>query len=176
MTTDPYPPIGDYAMIGDCHSVALVSRTGSIDWACPRRFDAGSCFGRLLDWETGGHCSITPTALSEPPLRSYVDGTLVLCTVPDPDQALAEVGRILRPGGTYLFLEHVRSPFTRLSRWQDRIQPIWTFFGAGCHPNRDTPAAIERAGFELERLDRFGFSPNLVLDKPHAKGVARKPA
>ena len=78
--SDPYPPIGDYGLIGDCHSVALVSRTGSIDWGCPRRFDAGSSFGRLLDWGQGGHCSITPTALSEPPLRSYVDGTLVLQT------------------------------------------------------------------------------------------------
>ena len=78
--SDPYPPIGDYALIGDCHSVALVSRTGSIDWGCPRRFDAGSCFARLLDWDHGGHCSITPTELSEPPLRSYVDGTLVLAT------------------------------------------------------------------------------------------------
>jgi GH15 family glucan-1,4-alpha-glucosidase len=78
--SEPYPPIGDYALIGDCHSVALVSRTGSIDWACPRRFDAGSCFGRLLDWRHGGHCSITPTQLSEPPVRSYVDGTLVLAT------------------------------------------------------------------------------------------------
>ena len=77
---DPYPPIGDYALIGDCHSVALVSRTGSVDWACPRRFDAGSCFARILDWQGGGHCSITPTDLSEPPLRSYVDGTLVLET------------------------------------------------------------------------------------------------
>ena len=80
MVSDPYPPIGDYAMIGDCHSVALVSRTGSIDWACPRRFDAGSCFARILDWEHGGHYSITPTDLSEPPTRSYVDGTMVLAT------------------------------------------------------------------------------------------------
>ena len=80
MSSDPYPPIGDYALIGDCHSVALVSRTGSVDWACPRRFDAGSCFARILDWQGGGHCSITPTDLSEPPLRSYVDGTLVLET------------------------------------------------------------------------------------------------
>ena len=105
-----------------------------------------------------------------------VVGTLVLCTVPNPDEALAEVGRILKPGGTYLFLEHVRSTAPRLARWQDRIQPIWTFFGAGCHPNRDIPAAIERAGFGLERLDRFDFSPNMVLDKPHARGIARKSA
>src|SRR5207253_3332855 len=52
--TDPYPPIGDYAAIGDCHSIALVSRSGSIDWACIPRFDAGSCFGRILDWDSGG--------------------------------------------------------------------------------------------------------------------------
>jgi len=80
VVSDPYPPIGDYAMIGDCHSVALVSRTGSIDWACPRRFDAGSCFARILDWEHGGHYSITPTNLTEPPTRSYIDGTMVLST------------------------------------------------------------------------------------------------
>jgi len=78
--SDPYPPIADYALIGDCHSVALVSRTGSIDWGCPWRFDAGSAFARILDWENGGHCSITPTDLSGTPRRSYVDGTLVLET------------------------------------------------------------------------------------------------
>jgi GH15 family glucan-1,4-alpha-glucosidase len=77
---DPYPPIGDYALIGDCHSVALVSCTGSIDWACPRRFDAGSCFARLLDWSHGGHFSITPTQVSEPPERAYVENTMVLTT------------------------------------------------------------------------------------------------
>ena len=58
---DHYPPIGDYALIGDCHSAALVSRRGSIDWCCLPRFDSGSAFGRLLDWDRGGHCSIAPT-------------------------------------------------------------------------------------------------------------------
>jgi ubiquinone/menaquinone biosynthesis C-methylase UbiE len=105
-----------------------------------------------------------------------VVGTLVLCTVPDPAKALSEVHRILKPGGRYLFLEHVRSNDRRLARWQDRIQPVWTFFGAGCHPNRDTPTAIQSAGLELERLERFDFSPNMIVDKPHAKGMARKPA
>jgi len=51
-----YPPIDRYALIGDCHSVALVSTTGSIDWACLPRLDGGSCFGRLLDWDKGGSC------------------------------------------------------------------------------------------------------------------------
>ena len=78
---DPYPQIADYALIGDCHSGALVSREASIDWCCLPRFDSGSAFGRLLDWQTGGRCSITPTA--EGPweyARSYLDDTLVLET------------------------------------------------------------------------------------------------
>ncbi len=79
--TDRYPPIGDYALIGDCHSAALVSQDGSIDWCCLPRFDSGSAFGRLLDWERGGHCSIRPTA--DGPwdyARSYAEDTLVLET------------------------------------------------------------------------------------------------
>jgi GH15 family glucan-1,4-alpha-glucosidase len=76
----PYPPIGDYALIGDCHSAALVSRTASVDWCCFPRFDGGAVFGRLLDWERGGHCSIAPAAGSYDASREYVDGTLVLAT------------------------------------------------------------------------------------------------
>jgi GH15 family glucan-1,4-alpha-glucosidase len=78
---DPYPPIGDYALIGDCHTGALVSRTGSIDWCCLPRFDSGSTFGRILDWDHGGHCSITPTG--DGPwehARHYVEDSLVLET------------------------------------------------------------------------------------------------
>jgi pentatricopeptide repeat protein len=78
---DHYPPIGDYALIGDCHSAALVSRTGSIDWCCLPRFDSGSAFGRLLDWENGGHCSITPSGGDGWEYsRQYLADTLVLET------------------------------------------------------------------------------------------------
>jgi GH15 family glucan-1,4-alpha-glucosidase len=75
-----YPPIADYALIGDCHSVALVSRAGSIDWCCMTRFDSGSCFGRLLDWDKGGYCEILPEHDGYEASRRYVDDTLVLET------------------------------------------------------------------------------------------------
>src|SRR3954447_24922403 len=75
-----YPPIGDYALIGDCHSVALVSREGSIDWCCTPRIDTGSCFGRLLDPERGGHCSIAPHGEGGATGREYLENTLVLAT------------------------------------------------------------------------------------------------
>ena len=79
---DNYPPIGDYALIGDCHSAALLARNGSIDWCCLPRFDAGSAFGRLLDWEHGGHCSITPTGGGRWEYsRAYLEDTLVLETI-----------------------------------------------------------------------------------------------
>ena len=79
--SDTYPSIGDYALIGDCHSAALVARDGSIDWCCLPRFDSGSAFGRLLDRQRGGHCSIVPTAKGPWDYeRSYLDDTLVLET------------------------------------------------------------------------------------------------
>src|SRR5579864_4206911 len=79
-TPDPYPPIGDYALIGDCHSAALVSRSGSIDWCCLPRFDSGSTFARLLDWTRGGHCSIAPKRGDWECEREYLPDTLVLAT------------------------------------------------------------------------------------------------
>ncbi len=77
----PYPPISDYGLIGDCRSAALISRAGSIDWCCLPRFDSGSSFGRILDWERGGYCSISPAGRGRwETSREYVRDTLVLTT------------------------------------------------------------------------------------------------
>jgi GH15 family glucan-1,4-alpha-glucosidase len=79
VTRERYPPIADYAMIGDCHSAALVSRSGSIDWCSLPRFDSGTSFGRLVDWAQGGFCSIAPVGRTKS-TRRYLDGTLILET------------------------------------------------------------------------------------------------
>ena len=105
-----------------------------------------------------------------------VIATFVLCTVPDPEAALDEAMRVLKPGGSLVVLEHVRSEDPRAGRWQDRLDRPWGLFAGGCHPNRDTPASISRAGFDVERLERFPFAPAMALIRPHVKGLARKPA
>ena len=100
-----------------------------------------------------------------------VVSTLVLCTVPDQREALPEIRRVLRPDGRLLFMEHVRATCS-ISRWQDRILPLWRRLFAGCHPNRDTLASIESAGFEVRSLDRFEPPVPFSGIVPHIQGVA----
>lgn len=99
--------------------------------------------------------------------------TLVLCTVPEPDRALAEIARVLKPGGRFLFLEHVRAEEPRLARWQDRLNPPWRVFGHGCNCNRDTLATIERSPLTVERAERGQLPKMPPLVKPLLIGSAR---
>jgi ubiquinone/menaquinone biosynthesis C-methylase UbiE len=103
-----------------------------------------------------------------------VVASLVLCTVTDPDQALAETRRVLRPGGRLRFYEHVRATDPRLARWQDRLERPWGWLVGGCHPNRDTVAAIAAAGLQVIQLDRFGLKAMPPLARPHVLGVAER--
>jgi GH15 family glucan-1,4-alpha-glucosidase len=78
-SAERYPPIGDYALLADCFSAALVSRSGSIDCCCLRRFDNASVFGRMLDWDRGGFFALTPHHIQQTS-RRYLDDSLVLET------------------------------------------------------------------------------------------------
>ncbi len=102
---------------------------------------------------------------------------LVLCTVPDQARALAELRRVVRPGGELRFYEHVHAnsqPLKAVLEFGDRSR-LWPLVSGGCHGTRDTLTAIERAGFEVEHSRRFAYSPSKVMPKvPHILGAARR--
>ncbi len=103
--------------------------------------------------------------------------SLVLCSVPDQGKALADLFRVVRPGGELRFYEHVRSERAGLARLQRMVDVLWPRINGGCHTHRDTAAAIERAGFEIEACRRLAFRPCAIAlpVTPHVIGIARRP-
>ena len=99
--------------------------------------------------------------------------TFVLCTVPDPATALAEIRRVLRPGGRLLLAEHVRSDDPKLARRQDRQRRFYNLVVAGCNPNRDTLTTVQAAGFTVDEI-RSGEIPKApAVERPLIIGAAR---
>jgi ubiquinone/menaquinone biosynthesis C-methylase UbiE len=110
-----------------------------------------------------------------------MDGAVVagvLCSVPDPERALAELARVVRPGGELRFYEHVAAANPVGARVQRLLgATVWPRMMGGCHPARDTEGAIVAAGFAVEECDRFTFWPtSLSLPvAPRILGRARRP-
>ncbi len=139
---------------------------------------------------TGGAASVegaaarddpAPSRLVEAPAESLpfdddsfdtAVATLVLCTVPDPAVAVAELARVLKPGGRLLFIEHVRSDDPSRARWQDRLEKPWRFMADGCYCNRDTAATLSASAFTVERLDQAKMPKAMPIVRPLILGAA----
>jgi SAM-dependent methyltransferase len=101
--------------------------------------------------------------------------TWTLCTIPDAGAALAELRRVVRPGGELFFLEHGLSPRPGVERWQHRLDPVQRRVAGGCNLSRDIPALVADAGFDIERVVEFDISGPKVMSHMFS-GVARNPA
>jgi ubiquinone/menaquinone biosynthesis C-methylase UbiE len=102
----------------------------------------------------------------------FVVTTLVLCTVDDPDRALQEARRVLKPGGSLLFLEHVRADDAKLARWQDRLNGFQKRFACGCNCNRATLDTIGKNGFSVAEVEHSRFPKGPPYVRPLIVGSA----
>jgi ubiquinone/menaquinone biosynthesis C-methylase UbiE len=104
-----------------------------------------------------------------------VVSTLVLCSVADQLDALAEIRRVLRPGGTFVFIEHVAAQNRpRRVRWQHRIEPCWRLMAGNCHLTRDTEAAIGLARLEITEIERSSMRKAPPVVRPTIRGRATR--
>ena len=99
--------------------------------------------------------------------------TYTLCSVADPERALGEVRRVLKPSGRILVLEHGRSDRPQTAKWQDRLNPLWRPLAGGCNINRATAALVTKAGFAFDRVETFRLRGTPEVLGFHTRGVAR---
>jgi SAM-dependent methyltransferase len=119
------------------------------------------CGGEELPFEDASFDSLT--------------ATYVHCTIADPSRALAEFARVLRPGGRYLFLEHVHAgEGTVLGRFQDLVEIPHRYIAAGCHPNRRTEALLAESPLEVERIEHAEQPRAFPTVRPTILGSARR--
>jgi ubiquinone/menaquinone biosynthesis C-methylase UbiE len=123
---------------------------------------------RRLAADLPAHARVHRAVAEELPLpdasADTVLTTLTLCTVDDVPTAVAEMRRVLRPGGRVLVLEHVRSDDPAVARWQTRLRRPWGWFAGGCHPDRDTGAALAAGGFDTGALTHLSEPGTLTRD------------
>ncbi len=98
--------------------------------------------------------------------------TWTLCTIPNPTAALAEIRRVVKPGGKIIFAEHGKSPDEGVARWQDRLNPIWGVIGGGCNLNRPMEDLYQGAGFKFDDLEK-GYIDGPKFAAYNYRGVAR---
>jgi ubiquinone/menaquinone biosynthesis C-methylase UbiE len=136
---------------------------------------------RLADMARNAANSDLPVAIlrggaERIPLTGHIVDTVVttwtLCSIQDVAQGLAEIRRVLKPGGALLFVEHGLAPEARISKWQRRLTPLWTPVSGGCHLDRPIARLIENAGFEIEALET-GYMDGPKLATFLYEGIAR---
>jgi ubiquinone/menaquinone biosynthesis C-methylase UbiE len=98
--------------------------------------------------------------------------TWTFCTIPDPESALIEIRRVLKPNGKLIFVEHGKAKETAIAALQDRINPIWKHVAGGCHLNREPDLSILKHGFKFDILEE-GFIPGPKFATYNYQGIAR---
>jgi len=174
------PLRGDIVDVGAGTGVNLLHYDGSVSPVMvePDRFMATRLAARAHELGRSVDVVLAPgEALPmEDASVDHVVCTLVLCTAPTPEHVVAEAFRVLRPGGTLHFLEHVRSNTAKVAKIQDRFRRPWSALGCGCQANRTTELLFQPAGFTIDVLERHQLRGCGPMLSDVIVGSARKPA